>query len=633
MRRDRTSALGAAMLGLGALVFATVPADLYRFSRPVTAPEGWVRLALPDDVLDACRPGLPDLRVVREGNAEIPWALEQRIHEVSRRLELRDVERASGRETTALLDRGARPGLAAAVTLMIDGEDFLKPVVIESSDDRASWRAFASGSVFATRLARSTTLRFSPNDRRWWRLRFDDRNGDPISPRAAIVETSAGTQVAALREIPLALSVPSPDEPSWTVSAPAANLGIVALKIQAEAVAYSRHVRVVERVFFRGEVLRRVVGEGSIVRAADGSGNDVIPIGESAARSLEIEVEASDGPSLQITRVVAFAPPRAILFSAPAGAALRLLYGSTLADPPNYDLERALAGARPHETAAGSLGAPAGVAPAGFPIPPRGAAVDPAGWKRRQPIVPPSAGNVAYLDLTGAAGEGPGTPRIVDADNRQVPYVLERAEHRKKRVVPFRDMSRGTKTIVEISGLGDHGSIDTVDVSATAPSYFSRELVVAEEITDERGAAGNRILGSASWEKRPEAAAATLRVPIARPSGERIRIEIENGDNAPVVLGSTAVETSVPRLDFVFSPREELMLLSGNPDAAAPRYDLELVAARVLSEPALPAHLGTPSPAANPKSPATPPWLWIVVAVAAVLVVVVLVRTLSALRP
>ena len=43
----------------------------FRFSRPIEGASGWTRLDLPDDVLDACRPGLPDLRIEaeREGRA------------------------------------------------------------------------------------------------------------------------------------------------------------------------------------------------------------------------------------------------------------------------------------------------------------------------------------------------------------------------------------------------------------------------------------------------------------------------------------------------------------------------------------------------------------------------------------
>ncbi len=128
------------------------------------------------------------------------------------------------------------------------------------------------------------------------------------------------------------------------------------------------------------------------------------------------------------------------------------------------------------------------------------------------------------------------------------------------------------------------------------------------------------------------APALPLTIPIARPTGRRIRVEIENGDNAPLSISGAAVWTSSPRIDFVFAPGDRLTLLSGNPDALAPRYDLELVAARILSSPAQAARLRTPVTAAAAPKPATTRFLWVAIVAAVVLVGVVLARTLRAPR-
>lgn len=620
-----------ALFAILLLPVAAAPSDLFRFSRPVSARPGWARLLLPDEVLDACRFRLPDLRLVREDGGEVPWALEERVGWSPVRFPLSDVERAVNRETTALLDRGPRPALAGSVALEIDGEDFLKPVTVESSDDGASWKAFAKGSVFATRLARSTALRFAPNDRRWWRFRFDDRNADPITPRAAVVR--AADPAVELREVPLALTAREPghgDSPFVTALLPATNLGVVALRIEGAGPAYVRRVRVAERIFFRDEVVRRPVGEGVLTRAPDGSGQDSIPLCEPSARALEIEVEETDGPPFVISRVVALARPRAILFSAPSGVGLRLLYGSALAEAPRYDVEKALSLARPLRFGPADLG-PADTnraQPAVFPLPPRGSPADPARWKWRQSIELPGSGNVAFLDLSASLLSEGGPPRILDSANRQVPYLFERAAHRERHPVASRVSTRETKTVVELTGLRDVETVDTVEITALAPAYFSRQAVVLEQLIDDRGAAGTRVLGAAAWEKRENEPSALLSIPIARPTSSRIRLEIENGDNAPILIGRTAVWTSVPRIDFVFSPGEKLTLVSGNPDTVAPRYDLELVAARVLASPAQAARLsGRTTTHVRPKRPAV---LWVAVAAAAGLVALVLVRTLRA---
>jgi hypothetical protein len=606
---------------------------------------------LPDDVLDRCRAGLPDLRIFDAEGAEVPWALEERVERVerggigaSRRHPLVDVERVPGRETTALVDRGPRPPLARAATLEIDGSDWLKPVTLEASDDRTAWAVVARGSVFATRSARSTTIRFPANDRRWWRFRLDDRNGDPVVPRSVRAEAENPSEPR--REIPLPLvaagggeaSPAAPTGPTApTVSLPAGNLGVRTLRIEGRAPAYSRRVRVWERVFFRDELLRRPIGEGVLARAPDGTGNDEVSICEPTGRELEIEVERMDGPEFAISRVVALAHPRTILFAAPPAGTLRLAYGSSLVDAPRYDVERALAIARPREISPATLGpvtpptrSETSASAAAFPDPARGAALDPSRWKWRQPIALPAGGNVAYLDLSAVSGRGEGTPRILDEQNRQVPYVVERAAHRERRLVSARISQRETRTIVEIPDLVAPSDVDAFEVSASAPAFFSREAIVLEQEFDARGAAGTRVLGSASWEKRAEEEARPLTIPVARPATRSVRIEIENGDNASLTIGPVAVWTSVPRIDFVYRPGEQLTLVTGSVDALAPapRYDLELVATRVLAAPAQPAKLAARPAPATPGETRGPRWLWIPVVAAVLLVALVLARTL-----
>ena len=43
--------------------------------RAIDAPAGFARLTLPDDVLDACRAGLADLRIVDADGQEVPYAI------------------------------------------------------------------------------------------------------------------------------------------------------------------------------------------------------------------------------------------------------------------------------------------------------------------------------------------------------------------------------------------------------------------------------------------------------------------------------------------------------------------------------------------------------------------------------
>ncbi len=119
--------------------------------------------------------------------------------------------------------------------------------------------------------------------------------------------------------------------------------------------------------------------------------------------------------------------------------------------------------------------------------------------------------------------------------------------------------------------------------------------------------------------------------PVSAPEQDAIEVEIDNGDNAPLVVTSAAVIWEVRRLDFVFEPNDRLALVRGNAGLGSPRYDLALVAGRVLSSPAGAATLGKVAErsAAPPKVPG---WFWGFVVAAAALVVVALARTLRADR-
>ena len=171
--------------GLLSFLLAAAAADSFRYSRSVASPPGWARLELPDDVLDACRPGLPDLRIVDASGREVPYAIERRPSDAWRSFSALNLESVENEETVFVVDRGARPGIADAVTIDVSGADFLKPVRVQTSNDRADWRDVARGSIFAAGDVRMLTLPLPDTDRRYLRFRLDDRNGPALRPAGA----------------------------------------------------------------------------------------------------------------------------------------------------------------------------------------------------------------------------------------------------------------------------------------------------------------------------------------------------------------------------------------------------------------------------------------------------------------
>lgn len=602
----------------------------YRFHRKIEGAAGWTYVELSDDVLDAARPGLPDLRILSETGEEIPYALGGALASAPVRLRLFDVEK-NVHETTALADRGDHTARADTVEIEVSEAEFIKPVTLEVSSDRAAWSQIARGSIFATPSgARMTTLHFAPNDRRYWRLRFDDRQSPPLTVADVVVG------MAALRETPprvVGLDLKAqPDTLSasaYSAVLPSKNLPLGELRVHATDAAFVRRVRVFERVLFRDEVRRRLLGEGDIARSAAGDDRTSVALSQPSGKHLEIEIDRSGGVPLHGVKAEVTLETRALRFHAPAGSTPELVYGSS-AGAARYDVSAALRSGPPSSFTKATLGAASdsgGESPA-LPSVVRGAALKPADWKTEQPIVLPAQGPVAYLDLD--RGGGPlNDLRIVDSTGRQVPYIVE-AEPRLTRVaLAFRTERAAGETRLYTEGLApENDIIEALELEITSPEYFARDVRVVEQLFDARGKTDQVELGTARLVKAAERPPGPFRITIGRPRGPHVAIHIADGDNAPLVVASVSAEKSRRRMNFVFAAGDELRLWSGNDAAPVPQYDLALVAQKVLSSPAEAAALGQ-ARAMSVEAKPPPAWFWLFVLAAASILLLVMRRTLA----
>ena len=581
-------------------------------------------------MIDACRAGLPDLRLVDAGGREVPYALEGASGLELRRFAVENLERREHEETDAEIDRGPQPGLADAVTFEIGGAEFLKPVRVEASEDRASWKEIARASLFAAGGVRMTSLPLPPTDRRYLRFRFDDRNGDPIPLEAVRLRASAPEPPVAARPLPLQ-RVPADGDASavarYSGALPASNLDLAAVRFSAKNAAFSRPVRVFERVLFRDEVCRRLVAWGTISRTPGGPEALDVPLAGVTGRQLEIEIDGGDSPDLEDLAATALVRPRFLRFDAPAGTGLRLLFGSSEAAAPRYDLARSLAGTPDTAPPLARLGPTSATGSAAGPAAaPRVPLPDPEKWVTRRPLRLAGGGGVAYLDLYDVPG-GFADARIVDAAGRQVPFIVEGGAHGHREPAAWNEESAGRITAVAIPAPAHADAVVEIELRADAPDYFSREVRVEQERRDARGPLAPATLGAARWERRP-GDAALLRLPVARPEGAgAIRVEIDNGDNAPVRISGVSLRRAVSRIDFVYGPDDRLFLYSGNPDARRPVYDLDLVAGAVLASPARAASLG-PAPEAPETRAPLGRWIWGAVAVTILVLIFELARSL-----
>jgi hypothetical protein len=283
--------------------------------------------------------------------------------------------------------------------------------------------------------------------------------------------------------------------------------------------------------------------------------------------------------------------------------------------------------------------------PAGMPT--EGAAIDlPAfRWVRQ---IPRGHDGLTALRLDAAVlARSPALAdvRLVDAAGRQVPYVVEHVG--EPLVVPLappvsaptpEDQGRPGGTTYRLE-LPYRRLPDARLVLETSERVFERRVVVR---ADRRRDAGPRTepivrLHTATWRhadlRHP---ASALTIPLPPLDGTTVWIDVDDGDNRPLPIASVRLLLPTRRLRFVRTSGMDPVLAYGAPDLEAPRYDLALLAPRVLGASAheidLPAE--TPSASASDDEPAERSArtqrrvFWGVLAVAVLVLVGVLVRLL-----
>jgi hypothetical protein len=179
-----------------------------------------------------------------------------------------------------------------------------------------------------------------------------------------------------------------------------------------------------------------------------------------------------------------------------------------------------------------------------------------------------------------------GDLRIVDADGRQWPYLIERAGADRAVALAVdgpRSKDGASRYALElpVSPL----TIESLVLDADAP-YFDRafRLVGVSEGGDERELASGR-LERPIGDPRP----VTFDVDAARL--ESLALIVEDGDDAPLALREVEGRLHVPRL-YLTAPEGEYDLLLGAPDVTRPQYELERVRDVVLAVQAAPVDTG-----------------------------------------
>ncbi len=605
---DRRASVAA--LACAWFVAALAPAPLHalepgewknRQTLRVDAP-GIVTFAVPPATLDAARVDHGDLRLLDPAGREVAFGLTRVTTPIVRPTRVKSFRSSLTASATEIVIETGRETIAA-ITLETPARDFLKRARIETSPDGNTWRNVADDvPLFRQFGAEQLAV---PVSAAFVRITLDDARSRPVPFTGAIAMPRPAAPPVVL---PLGVRIAQRDEFAGetvlTLELDAAHVSLDTLEFSTPERLFTRRVTIGIRELGEGTALERTVASGTIYQVAfdsvSGAQHSRVALGfVPPSRELIVHIANGDSPPLAITEVRVSRHEIRCHFDAPAPGDYTILSGHELISTPRYDVSTL----RPGTDVQTTVITPGPLTPnpgyrARETLPgttPLGAAIDPAPWRFRKAVQVTTAGVQQLeldLDVLVRAQSGFGDVRLV-RDGAQVPYLLERPALSRSinlTLQPANDPQRPRASRWEIT-LPQAGLPLTRLTLASPTALFQRHVRVFETVTDDRGNRHDRTLANAEWSHTPgEARPLTLSF-NAPPTTATLRIETDNGDNPPIALSAATATHGVARLLFK-TDTAPVALYYGNAEAAAPRYDLALVAGQILAAQKIIAALG-----------------------------------------
>jgi hypothetical protein len=621
---------------------------------------GMVRLDLPPPTLDASRPDLADLRLESPAGVETPYLIEIPQSSAPRETKAADfkatlVEPAPAQEAATVLEMSTGTGEPLeALALESPAREFIKSVTIEATRDGRAWQSLATGEVVFRQADGAERLRIPLPPGVWQRLRctLSDIRSKPVAFTGVILRL-AESKKPATAEHPVTLK-PAEETPGATritLDLGAANLHLAELKLDISDPVFSRHYSMgyLTHIADAPAALMPLT-KGTLYRVFGEQGSSteqlVIPVHQRIpSRQLVVTLQNGDSPPLTLTGTSARRYPTTLAFHAAQPGTWQLLTGNAKAALPRYDLaplrgELTKAGGRP--LGPGPLQAKADfkAAPALPGVEPGGACIDLSKWTFRRAVQAPASGVIRIeLDPPALANSNADLSdlRLVQ-DGRQIPYLLE-GNHPMRTIHAAIDESPDPKRpgVSRWQITLPLANLPVYDLLAHSPSpLFTRTFVATAERKDELGNAWTQTLGAATWTKAatPDGSSSSFALGFG---GARLPatfwLETNNGDNPPIKVQDIRLAYAAPLLAAKLVSAAPLFLYYGNPQAAAPSYDLRLVRDELLAADKQAATLAgeeilkperVKSWAVTPGSP----WLWAALALVVVVLLVVVARML-----
>jgi hypothetical protein len=627
-----TALLLAWLAGLAAQAPAPAAAAAPRFERPIaTASAGPQRLAIDAALLAGGAP----FTIVRRGSGEPVFVAENGLSDL-RLFDARGREVphllvyppfAEARWVAATLQPLARTdktsgfeadfGSALDITAIEIGglpASFMKRFRLEASGDREHWTMVVSeGTVFGMpeQQLRETTVRFAAGRYRYVRLTWDDTHSGRVPPPVRVSARLVTTSDAAPPTlVPLQVER-RPSEPGrsrYHLTLPGAHLPIVALHLDAGGPYVFRRASVTEARLSSGRAEPVSIGEALLVRdqrSGTGEPSLRIAVQPPAQAELDLLVEDEGNPPLDVRGVSAELALLPWIYFEASGAVVAR-YGDGTLTRPVYDLEAARESIQLDEVPEARWAAAAGrvIAPAApdvsVDVARTGAPLDASGFRFARTIADSSADLLALpLDaavLAHSVGPGRGFAdlRIVDASDRQVPWLLERRPEplpidlQAVRVTPdaedLKPRAGANQSVYRVT-LPYAPLADARLVLGTNARVFRRSVRLGVERPADRRHRDPWFepAGRPQWWEHTDQSSAAPMLALSLPirDARDVTVVVDEADNSALPLTSVQLLLPSYRLRF-FRPASTARLVYGRDDLAPATYDLALLAPRVL---------------------------------------------------
>jgi hypothetical protein len=590
----------ALLLGMSATA-ANLPSDWKREQPFNVSTARLVKISLPVETLNAARPALEDLRLYDDAGNEVPYLIERPVPIAKVVQAAKSFQVSLNANTTVItLETGLAQPLDG-VTLESPAMNFIKAVLVESSDDGRHWQTLAQGQpIFRQPYGAShLQISFPPGISKWLRLTVDDQRSQPIPFTGALVHAATGEPAPGeLISVTITERDENPGETRLALNLGAANLSVASVQIETTEPLFMRQVALAVPQISEDTIREQTIGQGTIYRVAvEGqtpSENLSVPL-ENLVRSRELIllIKNGDSPPLTISAVRMERRPVYLVFLARQPGAYHLLTGNDHCTAPSYDLAALDMNLKGVAVSPIKIPSPSDNpdfrAPEVLPgLELTGAALDISEWKFRKPVKISSAGaQQVELDLDVLAHAQPrfADLRVLHGSN-QVPYIIQRTSISRALTpsVTVTNDAKNPKLSRWIIKLPQSDLSLTRLTCVSSSALFERSLSLYEELTDERGDTYRRALGDATWTQTPELPTKEFALTLDRvPQSDTLFLETENGDNPPIKLEKFTAFYPATRILFKAKPDDGLFLYYGNPRLESPSYDLSLVAGQLLA--------------------------------------------------